>query len=172
MRTIEIDELVYQYIQSRAIPFEEKTPNDTLLRLFGLTSARETPEHSEEKNSAQLIQQLLNEVPSTRKRAPAADLTKLVQAGLVDRNETLSLLDYQGDILEKNVASIMGRELLYKGETVSMSKLAEILLKQHGFSSNSVRGPAHWATSDGKTINNLWEKYLVQLVDKGATSEI
>ena len=36
MKTVEIDEEVYAYIQSKAIPYEDKTPNYTFRRLFGL----------------------------------------------------------------------------------------------------------------------------------------
>jgi negative regulator of replication initiation len=39
MKIVEIDEEVYSYLQSKAIPYEDKNPNDTIRRLLELNKA-------------------------------------------------------------------------------------------------------------------------------------
>ena len=41
---ISVDQHVYEYITNRAIPYEDKEPNDTLRRLFGLNELPDRPE--------------------------------------------------------------------------------------------------------------------------------
>jgi len=172
MHVIEIDELVYQYIQSQAIPFEEKTPNDTLVRLFGLKRGADTTEQHKEKSLDEIVQGLLNAAPKKKKRKRSTDLAELVASGIVSKDEKLSFVDYTGAMIELNAATIMGKNLLYKGVVFSMSKLAEKLLKEHGYSSDSIRGPVHWVTSTGETIWVLWEKYLAAIDNEAAQGEI
>ena len=43
MKTIEIDEEVYAYLQSKAIPYEDKNPNYTIRRLFGFDKKKAIP---------------------------------------------------------------------------------------------------------------------------------
>jgi len=153
MRNIEIDDEVFGYLQSKAIPFVE-TPNLTLRRLFSLNGK---PVKSE-KISSQIIQdQRLGRV---RKKQPKTDLFKLVEVGLLQEGQTLYLLDYQGKKIEGYDAIISGKNLLWNNESYSMSELAKECLKEEGFSSESVRGPAHWSNADGISVKELWEQYL------------
>ena len=44
-----------------------------------------------------------------------------------------------------------------------MSELAAKLLQERGYRSESVRGPAHWYTTDGReSILTLWRRHLGQ----------
>jgi hypothetical protein len=56
-------------------------------------------------------------------------------------------------------ATIVAREnkLLRSGKKYSMSELAEIGLKFHGYS-GKVSGPRHWHTAEGESIRELWER--------------
>jgi len=152
MKAIEIDEEVYAYLQSKAIPYEDKTPNDTIRRLFGF-DRRPTP-------------QRLISLPQARSRKvegrkkPKASLIELVNAGFLEEGQILHARDYQGREIPNSEAKIHQGRLLKDGVNDSMSKLAEKLLKGQGYDSDSVRGPAHWFTSDNISIKTLWESYF------------
>ncbi len=158
MRTIEIDDEVFAYLQSKAIPYIETTPNLTLRRLFNLngkTSSGGIPKgqttQSEDKGKRQL----------------GAKLLPLIKSGLLQEGQTLFLYDYQGRKFEGYEAIVSGKSLLSKGKPFSMSKLAEIFLKEQGYTSNAVRGPAHWYNSDGISVKELWSHRL----DKGMAKD-
>ena len=153
MRNIEIDDEVFGYLQSKAVPFVE-TPNLTLRRLFSLNGK---PAKSE-KSSSQIIQD--QRIGRVRKKRPKANLPKLVQVGLLQEGQTLYLLDYQGKKIPGYDSTISGKNLLWNNELFSMSELAKECLKKEGFSSESVRGPAHWANGDGISVKELWKQYL------------
>ncbi len=148
MKNIEIDDEVFAYLQSKAVPFVEN-PNLTLRRLFGLNG----------KKGVSIPKQ---PTATLRKKQPKANLPTLVQSGLLESGQTLYLHDYQGNIIQGHEASISGKHLLYNNKQQSMSELAKLLLKKEGFSSNSVRGPAHWHNSDGISIKELWSQYLTR----------
>jgi len=57
-------------------------------------------------------------------------------------------------------STISGNKLLCNNELFSMSELAKECLKKEGFSSESVRGPAHWSNADGINVKELWTQYL------------
>jgi hypothetical protein len=57
-------------------------------------------------------------------------------------------------------AVISGDKLLWSGKRYSMSSLAEKLLKEEGYSSNSVQGPTRWHNKDGVSIKQLWDQHL------------
>lgn len=161
MRTIEVDEAVYRYIQSQAIPFEEPHPNDTLARIFGLRAPSKGSESkSEEKDLDEFIENLLKSAPQHRTKAPKANLSELSRRGLVSDGEVLTLIDYSGNRIAGTTARVSGDQLVYEGRSYSMSELARILLKKHGYRSEAMRGPAHWETSKGKTIKDLWGQVL------------
>lgn len=153
MRNIEIDDEVFAYLQSKAVPFVE-TPNLTLRRLFSLDGK---PAKSEEPSS-QIVQ--AQRIGRVRKKQPKADLPKLGQAGLLQEGQTLYLHDYQGEKIPGYDSTISGKNLLWNNELFSMSKLAKECLKKEGFSSESIRGPAHWFNADGISVKELWEQYL------------
>lgn len=153
MRNIEIDDEVFGYLQSKAVPFVE-TPNLTLRRLFSLNGK---PVKSE-KTSSQIIQD--KRLGRVRKKQPKTDLFKLIQVGLLQEGQTLYLLDYQGKKIAGYDSIISGKNLFWNNERYSMSELAKECLKKEGFSSESVRGPAHWSNSDGISVKELWDQYL------------
>lgn len=152
MRNIEIDDEVFGYLQSKAIPFVE-TPNLTLRRLFSLNGK---PTRIE-KFSPQIIQEKKGRL---RRKLPKTDLSKLVQVGLLQEGQTLYLIDYQGKKAPGYDSTISGNNLLWNNELFSMSELAKECLKKEGFSSESVRGPAHWSNADGISVKELWNQYL------------
>jgi len=152
MRNIEIDDEVFGYLQSKAIPFVE-TPNLTLRRLFSLNGKQTRIE----KPSSQIVQE---QRKGRRKKQPKTDLSKLVQVGLLQEGQTLYLIDYQGQKVQGYDSTISGNNLLLNNELFSMSELAKECLKKEGFSSESVRGPAHWSNADGISDEELWNQYL------------
>lgn len=153
MRNIEIDDEVFGYLQSKAIPFVE-TPNLTLRRLFGMDSIAAKP-----KGPTPKIEQTQRK-GSVRRKQPKTDLPKLIQLGLLQEGQTLYLHDYQGKKIPGYDSNISGKNLLGNNELFSMSELAKECLKKEGFSSESVRGPAHWFNSDGISVKELWKQYL------------
>jgi hypothetical protein len=73
------------------------------------------------------------------------------------------VLNYKGQKLSKEYeAEIAGNQLLYGGETYTMSKLvAEILeLEGLGIPSKAYRGPEYWCNSEGVSVRQLWEKQI------------
>lgn len=148
MARIEVDEDVYAFIQSKAIAYVERSPNETLRRLLAIP-------HSEKPKAKPAG-------PGMRsaRRRPRASLRTLVDAGLIENEQKLYLHDYQGRLVPDAVCFVggdgvfadMNRHRLY-----SMSDLAAKLLKEHGYQSDAVRGPSHWRTKDGKSITELWE---------------
>ena len=155
MKAIEIDEEVYAYLQSKAIPYEDKNPNDTIRRLFGFDK--------------KAIPSRLIPLPQVRSRKvegrkkPKASLIELVNAGLLEEGQILHVRDYQRREIPDSEATVHQGGLLRDGVPYSMSNLAEKLLKGQGYDSDSVRGPAHWFTRNNISIKNLWESYLKKI---------
>ena len=147
MRQIDIDDEVFAYLQGQARAFVD-TPNLTLRRLFQLE--KPVPKPAKAQQSAQKI----------RKKQPKANLPALISSGLLKEGQSLFLVDYQEHRLAQHRAVVSDSSLKWHGQSYAMSILARDLLKKEGFSSNSVRGPAHWCTEDGVTIKSLWQEYL------------
>lgn len=162
MQTIQIDTDVFAHLQKNARPFVD-TPNSTLRRLLGIDASTVQPRKKSPSSPDAELDALLAEsmaIAATRAKAPKADLQLLSQKGFLRNDQKLYLIDYQGNRVPKISAAISGADLTYNGQRYSMSNLAQQLLGQAGFKSNAVRGPAHWATDDGKTIKDLWQQYL------------
>jgi hypothetical protein len=151
MRTIEVDDEVYAYLQSKALPYIETTPNLTLRRLFNLNG----------KTSSGGISkgQMLQSEDKMGKK-PKANLQTLIKSGLLQEGQTLYLYDYRGRRIEGYEAIVSGNSLLRNGKPDSMSELAKKGLKEKGFTSEAVRGPAHWYNSDGISVKELWSHFL------------
>jgi hypothetical protein len=152
MKIIEIDEQVYAYLQGKAIPYVDKTPNDTIRRLFGFDKP------SEASSVISLPQRRPRKVEGRKK--PKTRLTGLVDAGFLEEGQVLHVRDYRGRRISDSEATIHQGGLLKDGEVHSMSNLAKTLLKKEGYASDSVRGPAHWFTEKNESIKNLWKDYL------------
>lgn len=142
MRKIEVDDEVYAYLESKVSTFSE-TENHVLRRILHLDEAVVPPP-----------------IDTNRRKKPNANLSVLVKVGLLKENQQLFLHDYQGNRIPGYEATLSQGSLVWKNKPYSMSKSAEILLKEKGYRSNSVRGPAHWYTSDGISIKDIWDIYL------------
>jgi hypothetical protein len=151
MRNIEIDDEVFSFLQSRAVPYEETTPNMTLRRLLGLVNK----EHYENSGKTEIRQ-----ATTKRRKQPKTNLVALINAGLIREGQKLYLYDYQNKIIPGYEAIISGNSLLKNGEPYSMSKLAEMYLKDNDYKSDSVQGPARWFTADGTSILKLWKNHI------------
>ena len=97
------------------------------------------------------------------RKKPKASLIELVNAGFLEEGQILHVRDYQGREISDSEATVYQGGLLSDGEKYSMSKLAEKLLKKNGYDSDSVRGPAHWFTSNDVSVKSLWDKYLQKI---------
>lgn len=145
MKTIEIDDEVFAYLQSKAIAYVEN-PNLTLRRILGI-----------EKRSSQEVR---TRPHATQGKKPKADLNEMVKAGLIQEGQRLILRDYQGREVKGCESIVSHGSLLWNGKRYSMSDLARELLKQQGYKSDSVRGPMFWFNEDGVSIKDIWEKYI------------
>jgi hypothetical protein len=156
MRSIRIDEEVYSYLQSKAIPFEDKTPNDTIRRIFGFDKAGVT---STIKSFPQRSPRIVEGI-----RKPKASLSELVNAGVLKEGQILHLRNYQRLKFPDSEATIHQGALLKDGITYSMSNLALKLFEElGGYKPNSVSGPVYWYTNDNVSIKNLWDDYLEKI---------
>jgi hypothetical protein len=143
MIKIEIDEEVFAYLQNKAIAFVE-TPNHTLRRLLNISGKKSRTRS-------------LN-IHKTKKMRKT-NLLELIQAGLLMENQRLFFRDYQGNEYKEYDVIVSDNSLIWNDTAYSMSELAKILLKNHGYESDSVRGPLFWYTQNGVSIKDLWEKY-------------
>ena len=131
------------YLQNKAIAFVE-SPNDTLRRLFGI-SQTSTPTKKT--------------VSPSKRKMRKTNLTELNNAGLLKDGQKLFFQDYQGHKYSEYDVTLSRNSLVWNGNSYSMSDLAKILLKKHGYESDSVRGPLFWYTDDGVSIKDLWSQY-------------
>jgi hypothetical protein len=137
MPTLEIGEELYDFLQRHA--------SDTVAQVFGIRPQRST--------NAVATQ-------SRPRRQPKTDLFDLTRAGLLSRGQTLFLHDYQGKRLAGMQAELgPTNKLIWHGKRYSMSRLASLLLGKQGYSSDSVRGPAHWFTESGESVKAIWQRY-------------
>lgn len=153
MKTIQIDDVVYAYLENHAIPFKEPSPNHVLRRLLGITSKTINKPTAPETQTVR--------TPKGQK-APKTSLTTLTEYGFVSEGQKL-FFDYKSHQFSKEyVAKISGDKLLYEGYVYTMSGLvAEILDAEGcGIPSKAYRGPEYWVTEKGVSIKELWDKYL------------
>lgn len=101
------------------------------------------------------------------KKKPKTSLPELIRAGILKENERLIFQNYRGVKFPQYEVTISDGLLKWNGSRYSMSDLASKLLKDLDPSQDNefVRGPILWINAAGKTIADLWEKYLAQ---KGA----
>lgn len=169
MESIKIDSDVFAHLQKYARPFVD-TPNSTLRRLLGIDAvvsvagAKRAPPAADAELDELLEESLA--AAGSRSKAPKADLEVLVKNGFLRNGQKLYLVDYQGNRVQKFSVAISEGDVIYDSQRYSMSNLAQELLASVGFKSNSVRGPAHWVTGDGKSIKDIWQQYLDQNTKK------
>ncbi|MFZ5507327.1 MAG: hypothetical protein ACOY7P_17720 [Pseudomonadota bacterium] len=161
MLTIEIDTDVFAHLQANARPFVD-TPNSTLRRLLGLSTPSDPAPSTGQAPSTSTAPSTIGRAVAriSRRKAPKAELKKLARGGFVKDGEPLFLVDYQGQPVAEISALISGDSLVFDGQQYSMSDLAQQLLGHAGYSSKSVRGPAHWVTKNGTSVKELWDQYL------------
>ncbi len=161
MHTIEIDEDVFRHLKEQAEPFVETTPNEVLRRLFALPRLSAS-KSSEDANAARSLNVAQRSARSrdVRKRQTRAQLSVLVENGLLRNGETLTLHDYRRSPVKGSQAKVVAGALHWNGTSYSMSDLASQLLRKEGYVADAVRGPAHWVTGEGLTVSQLWERHL------------
>jgi hypothetical protein len=187
MQAFEVDddlvELVWRLASPK--PFQQLTFSDALrkvLTALAPTDGRRTPTAGRGAKQARhadlsaddLLAELAQMSPSELKtrlpefkverrvREPKADIRALTKKGYLTEGQKLFPVDYQGQRLGKHVALLREGKLEFQGQLFSPSGLAEKLLKEAGFISDSVRGPAHWVTESGDSIASLWAKELAK----------
>jgi hypothetical protein len=106
--------------------------------------------------------------PATK--AGRVSLQELVGAGLVRDEQTLHFYHTRPFTQEQATILASSNKLRYKldGKIYSISKLATILLKKHGFKHDAhpVAGPLYWKTYDGKLLNDINEIIRAQRGDR------
>lgn len=152
MKSIEIDDEIYEFLQSQAIPFEEPTPNYVVRRLL-----------SNERKVSQKEYQKKVVSKSNLSKAPKANLMELVQHEILQEGQKL-FFNYKGLRLKKEYqVEIAGdNKIRYEGTVFKMSSLVAKILDNEslGTPSRAYRGPEYWRTSDGITVRQLWEQFL------------
>ena len=164
MESIKIDNDVFIHLQKHARPFVD-TPNSTLRRLLGIDEIARTSAQRKLPVASNVLDDLLAEsfaATNSRAKAPKANLEILVKKRFLKNGQKVYLIDYQSNRVQNIFALISDSGLSYNNQQYSMSKLAQELLTNVGFKSNSVRGPAHWETEEGKLIQDLWQQHLGQ----------
>lgn len=154
METIEVDDQVYKFLQTKAKPFEETTPNQVIRRLLGLNKQPIKPEPTVKPASR----------PTSAIR-PKAELKALIQNGVLREGQRL-FLDYKGRTFSKEYqAEIQQSKLLYNEQLYTMSGLVKEILEKEGtgIPSQAYRGPEYWCTSQGESVRALWDTFLAVL---------
>ena len=112
--------------------------------------------------------------PTTSKglgrKARRVTLQELVNVRVLRNGQTLYF--YHKQRFDNEQAQVIAslNKLKYKenGEIYSISKLAELLLRKHGFKhdKHGVAGPKYWVTDDGKLLDDLNERIRQQRGDR------
>ncbi|MDQ1362750.1 MAG: SeqA protein [Pseudomonadota bacterium] len=151
MQKIEVDDNVYQFLESKVQGFGD-SPNIVLRRLLGIGTPK-----------LQASKPVATKSPSAgskRGKAPKANLQDLVRIGSLSEGQVLYLHDYRGTKISGVQAYIRGNDLECEGKMQSMSALARDHMKNQGYDNDSYRGPEHWFTAQGRSIKDLWDEYL------------
>jgi len=152
MHTIEIDELTYRFLQAKALAFVE-TPGDTIKRLLGI----EDPSVNLQASANNLANLSNTEIKRKKRKT---NLPELIRAGLLKNGQRLIFQDYKGNRYPEYEVILRGADLIWKGNSYSMSDLAKRLLQEKGYTNEFVRGPIFWVTEAGRTIAEIWDKHL------------
>jgi hypothetical protein len=178
MRSFPVDDdlVAILWEQAKPTPFEQLSFSEALRRVLTGKATQERAQAQplpKAKNRLPMGNELLAELdalPSAggepRGRAPKADLRELVRLGILKEGQELIFVDYKGHPQPKHKATVAGADLAYQRVRYSMSALSSLLLKKEGYIAESVRGPDHWATVEGKRIRELWETVLKQRGEK------
>lgn len=173
MKTIEIDDQTYAYLQKNAIAFIE-LPGDTFKRLLGLSSNKLSPMSERVEGSSshfpannlimngelnpQLDQSNISHLKG-RVKKPKTNLPELIRAGFLQNGQKLTFQDYRGNQYPEYHVVLSNASLVWENRSYSMSDLAQTLLKKHGYANDFVRGPLFWITEESKSIFDLWKEY-------------
>lgn len=145
--TIEIDESVNAYLLKNTSYYGEM-PNSILKRLLGLDSSAAASNWKErrEETNKEIV-----------RKAPRTSLSTLVKDGFLRQDDELILI-VRGEEVCK--AKIYGDSVSWQDKVYSMSPLAAKFLQKAGLKSDSVRGPAYWFTTEGRSVKEIWDEYL------------
>ena len=104
------------------------------------------------------------------RKAGRVTLQELIDAGLVRDGQTLHFYNTRPFTQEQATIIASSNKIRYKndGKIYSISKLAQILLKKHGFKHDElgVAGPWYWKTYDDRLLNDLNEIIREQRGDR------
>lgn len=165
MITIEIDDQIYSFLRANAIPYVEKEPSDTLRRLLGIPKEATTTKPLIKLDFSNLVSNPatantnLSKVEARTKKRKT-NIPELLRAGMLQDGQKLIFRDYGGHQYPEYDVVLSGSSLVWGKRAYSMSDLAQTLLKKHGYKNDFVRGPIFWVTKEGKTVAELWDKYL------------
>ena len=141
---IRVDDEVMNELKKRAVAFGFvfEPPNATLRGVLGLDVDRH----------------LLKPLHKARK----VKLEELVSKGLLNDIQILYFYHTRLFTDERAQVRVSSNQLIYEGDgrPYSVSELAKVLLKKHGFKHDElgVRGPIYWKTEDGKLLHELNEQ--------------
>jgi predicted CopG family antitoxin len=165
---IRISEPTYKRLQSLARGFD--TPGNVIDRLLDFYEPHHKnillPEGGKPRGENR-IARVRGAMPQ---KAGWVTLQELVDVGLVKDEQILHF--YHTRLFQDEQAEIIAssNKLRYKadGKVYSISDLAKLLLKHHGFKrdEHSVAGPKYWKTKDGKLLNDLNEEVRRQRGDR------
>lgn len=161
MHTIEIDDDVYRLLERHVLGFKD-VPNMVLRRILGI----DKPLPVDQPNLKQRAPK-----KNSRQRAPNANLRELINAGYLSNGQILFMHDYSGNRVQGVSAMVRPDGLEHNGRVQTMSALTKKLMRARGFESESYRGPQFWFTEDGRSIKDLWDRYLNNPDDEDAFVE-
>jgi len=113
MKTIEIDDEVYAAVQSKAIPFVDKSPNCVLRKLL-LNGKKKSTIGSVQKNN--------------HRKAQRADLGKLVRIELLREGQFLTFNYKEMELSKTYQAQVSTGCLLFEGRRYKMSPVVRMIL--------------------------------------------
>ena len=157
MRTLQVDDDVYCALESQVQGFGD-TPNTVIRRLLNIPLTANGPVRKKVLKRP--------DTPRKRGKAPKTNLKDLVRVGSLAEGQRLFMQDSQGQRLEGVEAGIVGNNLEFEGEEISMSALAKRVMQSRGYQSSAYRGPKFWFTAEGKSVMELWDEYLKEFSNK------
>ena len=178
MRTLDVDNEVYALIDGRAVA-SATSHNRALRQLLGMSSraARASSRRGAVTRAVATgspIPRPPLRKPAQGGKAPWANLAELEFSGFIQDGERLLLIDHRGQPVPGYEATVSGNQLMWRGETFSMSQLAKQGLQALGFTSKSVRGPAHWVQDQargGESIAHMWARVRLAMTRETASSD-
>ncbi|MEW5947120.1 MAG: hypothetical protein AB1742_13065 [bacterium] len=132
MRNIEIDEEVYKELKKRAIPFEDKTPNDVLRKLLGITNKTSINDNVSDRSCSRLTNMLIHEKNNNRSHDDyVRKMINIKGYGEAHRNEKSGVEESYTGKTPVSFTFLMETFTIRKWKELLL-KLCEILYDKHG----------------------------------------